>query len=322
MPGFFDILKEPPVPYPGDEKFPLFNRISIEPISFCNRKCVFCPVAWNDRGKTHMTDALYEKICWELAALKFDGVAQLFLLSEPMIDHTLKAKARKLRANCPDVSIYISTNGDVLDKIGLKGDLNQALDLLDSYAAAGINVVNVNAYDPGDAQLERYTKLYWAAINERGWKPTEHKYRWHRPTGKFLALTDMRFNERTDVKGTDVFYIRNAQERAALEANKTVVPQKHCMRTQRHIVVLFDGRVPICCAIDPADESLLVGDINEQSLVEVWNSEVFFKYRWFTQNARRVLPGCNTCTHSMAFPHVVRKVAPAPDKIKEWEACV
>lgn len=321
MPGFFDILKEPPVPYPGDEPFPLFNRISIEPISFCNRSCSFCPVAWNDRGKEHMKPELYDKIVKELADLKFDGVAQLFLLSEPMIDVTLKSKARQLREACPEVSIYISTNGDVLDQMWKRGE-DHALKLLEEHYEHGINVININSYDPGPDQLERYTRLYWAAIEKLHCKPTEHKYRWHRPNGRFLCLTDMRFNERTEVKGTDVFYIRNAKERAELERSKTIVPQKHCMRTQRHIVVLFDGRVPICCAIDPADESLLVGDINRQTLTEVWNSEVFFKYRWFTQQARRVLPGCNTCTHSMAFPHVVRKVVAEEKTAQRWEASV
>src|SRR6266567_68476 len=112
MPGFFDVMKLPPVPYPGTEPYPLFNRISIETISFCNRSCHFCPVAWNDRGKVHMTDALFEKIANELGSLAFDGVAQLFLLSEPFIDHTLNAKARLLRERCPQASFYISSNGD------------------------------------------------------------------------------------------------------------------------------------------------------------------------------------------------------------------
>lgn len=321
MPGFFDILKEPPVPYPGTEPFPLFNRISIEPISFCNRSCVFCPVAWNDRGKEWMKDELYTKIVTELADLQFDGVAQLFLLSEPFIDHTLKRKAKQLREACPNVSIYISTNGDVLDKLWQRGP-DHAMKALEEIYESGINVVNINSYDPGPEQLGRYRDIEQAAHERLHCKSTGHKYRWHRPGGRYLCVTDMRFNEREEIKGTDVFYIRNKKERDELEQAQTKVPQKHCMRTQRHLVVLFDGKVPICCAIDPADSKLIVGDINTQSLLEVWQSEVFFKYRWFTQRAQRVLPGCNTCTHTMAFPHVVRKVQPDDETKARWEARV
>lgn len=319
MPGFFDVLKEPPVQFPGQE-YPIFNRISIETISYCNRKCVFCPVAWNDRGHTSMADSLYDKVINELGQLKFDGVAQLFLLSEPMIDVKLPDRARALRAACPDVSIYISSNGDVLDKIAIHRGLDAALERLDSYYQAGINVININSYDPGAAQLDRYRELEYAAGEKLGCKPTGHKYRWHRPKGKYLCITDMRFDEREEVKGTDVFYLRNAQDRAKLKANGEQVPQLHCMRTQRHLVVLFDGRVPICCAIDPNDETLIAGDVNSQTLWQVWQSEPFFKYRYYTQQGKRVLPGCDTCTHRMAFPHVVRKVDVADETAATWQA--
>jgi hypothetical protein len=120
-------------------------------------------------------------------------------------------------------------------------------------------------------------------------------------------------------KGTDIFYIRNKQDRDAFAAKGNTAPQIHCMRTQRHIVALFDGRVPICCAIDPNDSSLMAGDLNKQSLMDIWNSEMFFKYRYFTQQAKRVLPGCDTCTHKMAFPHVVRKITTDEPTIQRWK---
>jgi len=92
MPGFFDVLREPPVRYPlqglmldgmpvdDNESYPLFNRISIETIPYCNRRCSFCPVASHDRGHSHMTDQLYASIVDQLASIQpggFDGVAQL-----------------------------------------------------------------------------------------------------------------------------------------------------------------------------------------------------------------------------------------------------
>lgn len=320
MASFFDIMKLPPVPYPGDEKYRLFKRISIEPISFCNRKCVFCPVAWNDRGKTHMSDTLYEKIVAELGQHKFDGVAQLFLLSEPMIDHTLTHKAEQLRYACPDASLYISSNGDVLDKIAQAKGMNEAIAKLKTYYDAGINVININAYDPGPDQLNRYYAIWTAAQEQLGVEHTGNKYRHHSPRRRFLCITDMRFNEREEIKGTDIFYLRNKQDRDNLKASGEKVQQRHCSRTQNHIVVLFDGAVPICCAIDPNDRTMMAGDANTQSLEEIWNSEVFFKYRYYTQQAKRVLPGCDTCTHKMAFPHVVHKVQPDEATAARWEA--
>ncbi len=322
MSQFMNMRKEPPVEFPGGE-YPLFNRISIETISWCNRACPFCPCAWHDRGTTHMSDALYGKVVEELGRLEFDGVAQLFFLSEPMVDLTLQRKAEYLRECCPDISIYISSNGDVIDKVQQSKGMDAALERLDSYFRAGINVINLNVYDNGRDQLERYRALESAAQSKLGCVKTENKYRHHRKTGKFLCVTDMRFGERDSEetsKGTDVFYIRNIEDRQKLEASRIAVPQRYCARTQRHIVALFDGAVPICCAIDPNDRSTIVGDLNTQTLKEIWESEAFYKYRYATQDARRVLPHCSTCTHKMGgFPHIVRLVKPSDEMKTKWE---
>jgi radical SAM protein with 4Fe4S-binding SPASM domain len=323
MAGIFDVLKQPVVEYPGGE-YSLFNRISIETISFCNRSCHFCPCAWNDRGKTHMTDELYGKLVRELGELKFDGVAQLFLLSEPFIDKTLPAKAALLREACPDVCMYISSNGDVLDKLIQHKGMDAGMDLLRKHYEAGINVININVYDAGPEQLSRYKDYFERAAYHLKVRHTDHKYSYHGPKTRRMCITDMRFDERGDpesgikTKGTDLFYIRNKQDRDKLADNKTVVPQTHCARTQRHIVVLFDGAVPICCAIDPNDRSTIVGDVNTQTLKEIWNNDKFFQYRYYTQQAKRVLPHCNTCTHKMSFPHIVRKVETTDEVKKRW----
>lgn len=326
MGSFMKLRSEEPIAYPGGDGYPLFNRISIETISYCNRACTFCPCAWHDRGTTHMSDTLYGKLVEELGRLEFDGVAQLFFLSEPMIDLTLQKKAEYLRECCPKISIYISSNGDVLDKIIQRDGMDAGLERLDSYFAAGINVININSYDAGPEQIDRYRALESAAHAKLGALETDHKYRHHRKTGKFLCITDMRFGERGSeepAKKTDIFYIRNIQDRQELERSQTLVPQKHCARTQRHIVALFDGAVPICCAIDPNDRSTIVGDLNTQTLKEVWESEAFYQYRYFTQDARRVLPHCKTCTHTMGgFPHIVRMVKPSDEKRAAWEAAV
>jgi iron-sulfur cluster protein/radical SAM family protein len=324
MGSFMKLRQETPIPFP-DGDYPLFNRISIETISWCNRSCHFCPVAWGDRGepKVAMTDQLFGKIAEELSQLEFDGVAQLFFLSEPMVDKTLQRKADYLRECCPKSSTYISSNGDVLDSIAKSRGIEAALERLDSYYQAGINVININVYDPGPAQYERYKALEAAAQAKLGCLHTGNKYRHHRRTGKFLCITDMRFGERgaeETTKGTDIFYIRNLKDRQELEQQNVQVPQLYCARTQRHLVVLYDGSVPICCAIDPNDKTTIVNNINTATLKEVWESEVFYKYRYFTQDARRVLPHCKTCTHKMGgFPHIVRLVKPEESTRLAWE---
>lgn len=96
--AFLDLPKQPPVPVHGRERYPLFNRISIETLSFCNRSCSFCPLHWSqdERGRKRMSDELFAKIVEELRSVEFAGVAQMFLLSEPTIDTSMLEKLRAL----------------------------------------------------------------------------------------------------------------------------------------------------------------------------------------------------------------------------------
>lgn len=299
----------------GFGRYPLFTRISIETLSFCNRDCVFCPLHWSqeERGRKRMDDKLYRSIVEELGELGFDGVAQMFLLSEPTIDKTMHDKLRLLRKACPEVTIYASTNGDVFESLYKHHGEDAARDRMLSYFDAGLTVMNVNIYDGADADI--YRKLFDRMLGEEV-KHTDNKYRRHNPRRRYIELTDMRIESNGTQSMTNVLYIKTKAERATITA-----PQIHCARTQRHLVVEYDGNVPICCAIDVTDKSLpSMGNINNQSLLEVWNGEPMNRYRWFTQQKRRVLPGCSTCTHRMAFPAIVRKVSPDRATAERWES--
>ena len=79
--GFMNLPNETPVDLETGEEYPLFNRVSLETSSKCNRRCSFCPVSTGRRDfpMTRMSYNLYRKICSQLGNLGFDGVAQMFL---------------------------------------------------------------------------------------------------------------------------------------------------------------------------------------------------------------------------------------------------
>lgn len=317
MPGFFDVMYEEPVPL--GEEYPLFTRISIETTNHCNRRCGFCPIAWRDPQPPiiGMSDALFTSVVDQLVGLNFVGVVQLFLLNEPTLDPRLKDRLAEIRSKLPKVTIYASSNGDKLDAIARSKGMDAMIEEALSYYHAGLTVLGLNVYDPGPEQFDRFTAMV-AALEAVGVERTENRYRKHPVKRKFIALTDMRTDIEHHTRGTDLLYIRVKEER-----KHVVAPQSYCSRTQRHIVILQDGTVPLCCALDPTDVDLeKVGDANTQKLVDIWNCEKFFKYRYFTQQALRVLPGCSTCTHKMAYPHVVRKVTATEEKLAEWKDSV
>ena len=92
----------------------------------------------------------------------------------------------------------------------------------------------------------------------------------------------------------------------SVEVKSAMQGKGYCARPHRHIVVAWDGKVPLCCAVNPARMEV-IADINECSLKSAWNSLPMFYYRSKLEDAERV-GQCEKCNERMAFPHVVRPV--------------
>lgn len=61
--------------------YPIFEKISIEINSYCNRSCSFCTRTLDNREKVRMPEELVHKVLYELAAIKYNGrIAFHFLM--------------------------------------------------------------------------------------------------------------------------------------------------------------------------------------------------------------------------------------------------
>jgi len=312
MASFFDVMHEPPVDFSKGEFYPWPNRFSIETSAYCNRRCSFCPISGfgGDIPRPNqklMSEELFTSICDQLREHQFDGCIQLFLLNEPTLDKRLFSSddsswAMRLRRACPDCTIYVSTNGDTITR-GPRDQIIAMVDRITDIFDSGVNVINLNIYDLGDAGIKQ--KELYESIDSTGrahdlWCRTDHKYRRHNSRGRFLCISDMRSDRPENAHSFDSFHSKGHAASA---------PQTHCARPHRHLVIQYDGRVPLCCAIDQTqDDAVFIGDLNHQTIDQVWNSEIMFRYRAHLQDKRRDLPNCNSCDHKMSYSHVVRRV--------------
>ena len=62
------------------ESVPLFTRIQIQTVSWCNRSCVFCPSGKFPVEKVFMPVEVYHRIIKQLQALNYAGAAKTALL--------------------------------------------------------------------------------------------------------------------------------------------------------------------------------------------------------------------------------------------------
>lgn len=252
--------------------YPLFDRISIETLSQCTRKCDFCPLQFRDRKMKLMSDELYTSICNQLADINFSGVIQFFYLNESLMDKNRFSKLNLLRESCPDSTIHLTSNGDTIR------DYESFEREVDNLFFSGVNSLNFNAYDESKIKYFEWGSQYWKAhpgidYGEHNWKAIKYKH---------LSVSDM-VNPEHLHNWTGAFNYGEATE-------------MKCSRPARHLVIQYDGKIPLCCAQDPTRENFeSFGDANTQSLIDIWNSQKLFQYRFNLQNEKRIGQcfGCN-----------------------------
>jgi len=91
----------------------LFDSVEIETISICNRKCSFCPLAYDDTPGEIMADETFDKIINELKELNFKGEIAFSGYGEPLLDKQLRSRVEKIKKELGSF-IEIVTNGDFL----------------------------------------------------------------------------------------------------------------------------------------------------------------------------------------------------------------
>ena len=91
----------------------LFDSVEIESISICNRKCSFCPLAYDTTPGEVMTNETFDKIINELKKLNFKGKIAFSGYGEPLLDKQLRNRVEKIKKELNSF-IEIVTNGDFL----------------------------------------------------------------------------------------------------------------------------------------------------------------------------------------------------------------
>jgi len=64
-----------------------------------------------------------------------------------------------------------------------------------------------------------------------------------------------------------------------------------CMRAPQTICVLWDGRVSLCCL--DMDGDVILGDLNTQSMGDIWEGEKAIYYRTHTKSSHAFCKSCN-----------------------------
>jgi len=77
----------------------------------------------------------------------------------------------------------------------------------------------------------------------------------------------------------------------------------------------WTGQGILCC--NDYHGAVDLGNVRDQSLVEIWNSPAMHQYRLHLQNKNRHLPLCDKCDFGGGmFPHMIHPVVGVLPKLK------
>lgn len=245
---------------------PLFEEIEVETLNRCNGKCSFCPVNANEPQRTYkkMSVKMFEKIIGELERIEYSGKISLFSNNEPFLDERIIDFHRYAREKLSNAHFSLYTNGSLLS---LKNFLE-----IEPYLDE-LHIDNYNDHKEVNSGLK---EIYdYLKENER-------------------LNKKVTFHVRLE---NEVLYSRGGQA----PNKKGSKPAKYkCMLPYRMVIVRPDGKVSLCC--NDALGKYTMGDLEKQSLVEIWNGKQFYEVRSkMRKYGRKRLYLCNECD-TFTFP--------------------
>lgn len=253
------------------------TTISIEPFNLCNLKCIMCPYKDMTRGKEEMSMNLFRKIVLDAKNFGMKMVILSFY-SEPFLDRHIFDRIAFVKNQGMEVMFY--SNGMTLNKekinIILENPPTKIVFSFDGGTKETYEKIRVNAsFDRVVQNIRNLVK----ERDRRGLKnpivevnctiQKENK----NEIGSFEALWS------GVVDGYDYGIVDNREgeghdDGLRVKASQILYP---CRRLWNEIIVISSGKVALCCV--DFDGKVIVGDMNKQTLEEVWNSPLFKNIR-------------------------------------------
>jgi radical SAM protein with 4Fe4S-binding SPASM domain len=254
------------------EKFPLFQDIEIETINRCNGNCSFCPVNKNidPRNVLFMKDSLFYNIIDQLKKLEFKGTVCFNLNNEPLLDKRLEDFLAFARSNLPECHFLMCTNG-ILLTIEKFNNIIKYLDelLIDNY---------------------------------------NDKRELNEPVKKILDHLNLNpeFSDRVRINIVRKDAIRTTRGGLAHNRSKVYFLKSSCIYPFWQINIRPDGKVSLCC--NDALGTYTLGDLNDQTLDEIWNGEAYWNIRKQIIKGRQHISMCKRCDTFLFFPPYLYKI--------------
>jgi MoaA/NifB/PqqE/SkfB family radical SAM enzyme len=283
-------------------------QLQIETTNVCQADCVFCPYTQMKRPKGTMALDLFEKIVDEAATIPAIEMLTLTGLGETLLDRHLVARIRYARRVLPPgVSIDLYTNGNLLRPATTDALIAAGLDVLyvslnATTAEKRREIMHLDDYDAVIGYITYAIAAFDRAAAARGLSSDRKTCR---VIVKGIASKDlMEVGEHEQfmqawggdwAKGGAAYLHLEGNWAGSVGQRMRTKPKQACGRALSQIMVLWDGRVSLCCF--DAEGAVILGNLHRQTIREIYNGQPALGIREAHHEGRRgELPLCATCT--------------------------
>jgi len=261
--------------------FPFPSVIMIENTNCCNARCVMCPRETLTRKRGFMPVELFEKIIREVSGAKRQPVVHLHGFGEPLLDESLPERIMLAKA-FGIKHTYLVTNASLLFPETASKIISSGLDAMkisfygtdeESYSATmrrldfNVTFNNIKEFVRIRKDLKKKTPkliLQYLPQKTNGAKTEEFKSLWR-------SVLDKSEGDCLNISSLDNF----GGGRAYNHVGEKIVSV--CFYPWAALSVLYDGRAVTCCMDYNGVQG--VGDLNFQSVMEIWNGPVLSAIR-------------------------------------------
>jgi len=216
--------------------YPLFDKISIECNSFCNRTCSFCTRTSDNRIKERMPEELVYKVLDELADINYSGLIAFHFYNEVFTDKRIFSFFQR----CKDLGLsnYLVTNGDFLTR-----------DIVEKLSTYNIKEFALSVYDwASEEDFQLKVVAFEQALGLR-------RYPWD-----FYV-----------VKGGGEDFSNRAGYVDFKQEEYSFPIKAACSKIENKLDIRFDGTVVMCCIDYYGVHS--IGRIQDEHIIDIWYGE-------------------------------------------------
>lgn len=240
-------------------KFPLAVEIEIN--SHCNMACDYCPNSVDSRvEKGHMEESLFLRILEQLKSINYTGRISYHFYNEPTLSPNLEKFTLLTKEYLPECHIVLYTNGTFLDQAKIE-----------NLFASGVDRFKITAH-----QGAKLTKF------ENALKELDFKF-----------LKSIQFKKHQDLFLTN----RGGAISSGLASLRKPTLKTPCFIPSCGLVITLKGNVVPC--YEDFYQKHVMGNIQEQSLSEIWQSQKYSEFRNTLKfGNRELLEVCNQCNNN------------------------